>query len=57
MYALADGTMTATSLSKISDTSMAGAITGGTGAYANARGTFSSKPTKVGADTVVTLVD
>lgn len=33
-----------------------GAITGGTGAYANARGTFTSTHTKSGSDDVVTLV-
>jgi hypothetical protein len=33
-----------------------GAITGGTGAYANARGTFKSTSTKTGSDDVVTLV-
>jgi hypothetical protein len=33
-----------------------GAIEGGTGAYANARGTFTSTNTKSGSDDVVTLV-
>ena len=33
-----------------------GAIAGGTGAYANARGTFTSTQTKSGSDDVVTLV-
>jgi hypothetical protein len=33
-----------------------GIITGGTGSYANARGTLISKPTKSGADDTVTLV-
>jgi len=32
-----------------------GAVTGGTGTYANARGTFLSKPTKTGADDTITL--
>jgi hypothetical protein len=33
-----------------------GAVEGGTGAYANARGTFTSTSTKTGSDDVVTLV-
>jgi hypothetical protein len=33
-----------------------GAVQGGTGAYANARGTFTSTSTKSGSDDVVTLV-
>jgi hypothetical protein len=33
-----------------------GAVEGGTGAYANARGTFTSTTTKTGSDDVVTLV-
>jgi hypothetical protein len=33
-----------------------GAITGGTGAYANARGTLTSTSTKSGSDDVITLV-
>jgi len=33
-----------------------GAVTGGTGAYANARGTFVSEETQGGTDTTVTLV-
>ena len=32
-----------------------GTVTGGTGAYANARGTLHSRPTKTGADDTVTL--
>jgi hypothetical protein len=32
-----------------------GTVTGGTGAYANARGTLVSKPTKAGADDTITL--
>ena len=32
-----------------------GAVTGGTGTYANARGTLLSKPTKAGADDTITL--
>jgi len=33
-----------------------GTVTGGTGAYANARGTLVSRPTKAGADDTITLV-
>jgi hypothetical protein len=33
-----------------------GTVTGGTGAYANARGTLVSRPTKTGADDTITLV-
>jgi hypothetical protein len=33
-----------------------GAVDGGTGAYANARGTFTSTQTKTGSDDIVTLV-
>ena len=33
-----------------------GTVTGGTGVYANARGTLLSQPTKSGADDVITLV-
>jgi len=33
-----------------------GSVTGGTGVYANARGTLVSSPTKVGADDTITLV-
>ena len=32
-----------------------GTVTGGTGAYANARGTLVSRPTKAGADDTITL--
>ncbi len=56
-YSFADGTLTISGLSSFSQTTMTGAITGGTGAYANARGTFTSKAPKPGANTqtVVTL--
>jgi hypothetical protein len=33
-----------------------GTVTGGTGAYSNARGTLVSRPTKAGADDTITLV-
>ena len=56
VYSFADGTITTAGLARISDTN-GGAITGGTGAYANATGTFSSKVSKGGnTETVMTLV-
>jgi hypothetical protein len=55
VYSFTDGTMTATGLGGVGAPTSIGAITGGTGAYANARGTFSSKTTRTGNDTLVTL--
>ena len=57
VYAFADGTLTTAGLARPNAT-MNGVVTGGTGAYANARGTFSSKDDSTGGDskTVVTLV-
>jgi hypothetical protein len=57
VYFFTDGTMTATGLGGVGAPTSAGAITGGTGAYANARGTFSSKTSKTGNDTTVTLTN
>ena len=57
LYAFTDGTMTATGLGGVGAPTSTGAITGGTGAYANAHGTFSSKTTKTGNDTIVTLTN
>jgi hypothetical protein len=55
--ALRDGTLTFQfSLSPTASTTTA-AVTGGTGAYANARGVVFSKGTKAGADDTVTLVE
>ena len=54
-FVLSDGTMfvsVAEGGAKVTH----GAITGGTGAYANARGTLTSTQTKSGSDDVVTLV-
>ena len=56
VYSLTDGTISVTGLGGFSPTS-SGAVTGGTGAYANARGTFFSKSGKTKTDTVITLVD
>ncbi len=57
VYAFSDGTMTATGLGGVGAPTSTGAITGGTGAYANAHGTFSSETTKTGNDTIVTLTN
>jgi hypothetical protein len=55
--ALRDGTLTFQfSLIPTASTTTA-AVTGGTGAYANARGVVVSKGTKAGADDTVTLVE
>ncbi len=56
-YAFADGTLTSSGLSSFSNPTSTGAITGGTGAYANAHGTFTSKQPKGGGntETIVTL--
>jgi allene oxide cyclase len=56
VLALRDGTLTLQcTLEPGADTT--GAITGGTGAYANARGVVVSRLTKTGADDTVTLVE
>ena len=57
VYSFADGTLTTAGLARPNAT-ISGVVTGGTGAYANARGTFSSKVDSTGGDskTVVTLV-
>jgi hypothetical protein len=54
---LADGTLTlqATTVPRVPTTT--GAVTGGTGAYANARGVFVSHEARGGSDTTITLVD
>jgi hypothetical protein len=54
--ALGDGTITITALTKPGATTTSGAVTGGTGAYAGARGAFVSHSTKTGADDTVTLL-
>jgi len=57
VYSFTDGTITIAGLARPGATT-SGVVTGGTGAYANARGTFSSKDNSTGGDskTVVTLV-
>ena len=54
-FVLRDGTLFV-SVAEGSNKVTHGAISGGTGAYANARGTFTSTQTKSGSDDVVTLV-
>lgn len=54
-FVLSDGTLFA-SVTDAGGKVTHGAITGGTGAYANARGTLTSTQSKSGSDDVVTLV-
>jgi hypothetical protein len=56
VFALRDGNLTVTTLTKPGAKTTTGAVTGGTGAYAGARGTFVSTDTKSGADDTVTLI-
>jgi hypothetical protein len=55
--ALRDGTLTFQFNLSPADNTTSGAVTGGTGAYANARGVIVSKGTNAGADDTVTLVE
>ncbi len=52
---LRDGTLTWQGTFKIGDASSAGTITGGTGAYANARGVFVAKQDSKGTQDTITL--
>ena len=54
--ALRDGTLTLQALTGVAAGTTTGAVTGGTGAYANARGTFASVEARGGTDTTITLV-
>jgi hypothetical protein len=54
---LGDGTLTGTANVTPAAAATTGAITGGTGAYAGARGVVVSKPTDTGSDDTVTLID
>ncbi len=56
VYRFADGTLTTAGIADFAETST-GAVTGGTGAYANARGTFSVKTGRTKNDVIVTLVN
>ena len=55
IYALKDGTLTGQALLSPRGSTTEGAITGGTGSYANARGVFTSRQVRGGAETVFTL--
>lgn len=55
-YVFANGTLTASALLGF-EKGTEGAITGGTGVYANARGTFASKEGKGASTTTITLVE
>ena len=57
VLAVADGTLTVQFLLDPSKSTTTAAVTGGTGAYANARGTVVSKDTKAGADDTIVLAD
>jgi hypothetical protein len=52
---LRDGTMTWQGAFKVGSSTQTGAITGGTGAYANARGVFVAKDQRGGAQDTITL--
>lgn len=55
VLAVRDGTLTLQVLLSPGSATTTGAVTGGTGAYANARGTFVSRARTGGADDIVTL--
>lgn len=55
VFALRDGTLTLQANTSPGKPTTTGAVTGGTGAYANARGVFASKETNAGADDTITL--
>jgi len=54
---LRDGTLTAQFTFKVGAASVAGAVTGGTGTYANARGVFVTKTDRRGQHDTITLVN
>lgn len=56
VMALRDGTLTLQANASPSSPTTAGAITGGTGAYANARGVFVSNERRGGSEDTVTLL-
>jgi hypothetical protein len=55
VIALRGGTLAVQALLPHAGATVHGAVLGGTGAYANARGTLVSRPTKTGADDTITL--
>jgi hypothetical protein len=52
---LGHGTLSVQTFLAHAGATVRGAVTGGTGAYANARGTLRSQPTKTGADDTITF--
>ena len=56
VIALGGGTLAVQTLLLRAGATVNGIVTGGTGTYANARGTLRSRPTKTGADDTITLV-
>jgi hypothetical protein len=56
LLALGGGTLSVQAFLAHAGATVRGSVTGGTGAYSNARGTLLSRPTKTGADDVITLV-
>jgi len=57
VFAMTNGTLDAmVTLANLDSTTTAGAIVGGTGSYAGARGDFVSHSTKTGANDTVTLL-
>ena len=52
---LGDGTITVQTFLAHAGATVNGTVTGGTGTYANARGTLNSRPTKSGANDTITL--
>jgi hypothetical protein len=56
VLALGGGTLSVQAFLAHAGATVRGTVTGGTGGYSNARGTLLSRPTKTGADDVITLV-
>jgi hypothetical protein len=56
VFSFPNGQVWATATTSPNSTSDSGAVIGGTGAYANMRGTFVSTHTKTGSDDTITLV-
>jgi hypothetical protein len=54
---LRDGTLTLQGNVSLSDPTLTAAVTGGTGAYANARGVLVSRQTRTGSEDTITLAD
>jgi hypothetical protein len=55
VYSLPDGTIVISGLGRVGDPTTVAAVTGGTGAYANATGTYSSKNSETKNDVTITL--